>query len=192
MSNHQTIQLKIINNSNPFNPTFASSGTIKLNMPFADSGALRIVRYQGLNVFSSPTPIFISFSSGAINTSPVINGSNDFNNIGSSTEFMLPVVPDVTGGLNSSWEFDTPIEIMSGDNLTNGSREIHYNVRDQFGNPYGFGALFIVLDFIPVSRYNSEIGGRQVKPTEYKEVVARNHQFFPFSSERAVTDFVNY
>src|ERR1700760_1681397 len=99
MSKHQTILLKIVN-TNPLNPTAASKGTIRLNVPLLESGALRIVRYQGLNLFSAPTPIFISFYSGAFNTSPVVCGSNDFNNLGNTTEFMLPVVPDPTGNLN--------------------------------------------------------------------------------------------
>jgi hypothetical protein len=189
MSNHQTIQIKIFNNSTPFSPTAASSGTIKLNMSLADSGVLRIVRYQARDLFSFPSPMFLSFTSGSFNTSPVINGSNNPNNISSSTEFVIPTIANV----NSSWEFTTPIEIMSGDNLTNGSREINYSIRDSSGLPYGFGSIILVLDFVPASRYNAEIGTRQVKDKEYRELVTRNQRFFPFSSENVPHDgYVNY
>lgn len=187
MSSSQTssIQLKILNTSNPFVATAASRGTIKLNMSIPDSGVLRILRYQAANLSSAGSPIYISFASGALNTSQVINGSNNQTFINSSTEFMLPVNPIVAanGLTNSLYEFCTPIEIMSGDNLTNGSKEINYEVLDVFNKPYGFGALVLTLDFIPSSRYNAEVGSRQVKNKTFTETVSRNQIWEPHSNE---------
>jgi hypothetical protein len=184
------IQIKIINNSSPFVSTFASKGVITLDSNNLDAGELRIVRYQAVGLNSGNSPIFISFTSGALNTSPVITGSNVDNFYrGSSTEFMLPTIYDPSSNGNSSWEFNTPLVIMSGDNLMNGSRQIQYQVLDLNGNYYNLGSLVITMEYIPVSRYNPRPGDRQITQKEKSELVSRN-QFF-----RSTTNFdpnVNY
>lgn len=194
--NSSYFQLKIVNTSNPFVPSAVSKGTIKIDFPSLDSGVIRIVRYQALGLNSGTSPIYISFPTGAFNTSPVISGVNDPTVYrGSSTEFMLPIDVDPTLNGNSNKEFNNPIVIMSGDNLTNGSREINYEIRDIRGNLYNLAAIVLTLDYIPISRYNPKPGDRQVKQSENSELVSRGQFFRPlnnFSSEVPHTGFSNW
>lgn len=171
-------QIKIVNSTTPFVSTAASKGSFILDFPNLDAGELRIVRYQATGLNSGVSPLFVSFSGGAFNTSPIISASNDQNFYrGSSLEFMLPVNYDPSGNGNSAWEFQNPIVIATGDNLTTGSRVIQYTINDISGAPYNLGALMLVLDYIPVSRYNPIPGDRQVKQKEFSELISRNQSF---------------
>lgn len=153
----------------------SAKGSVVLNFTNMDSSTLRIVRYQATGI-TAISPLYISFTSGSFNTSTVIEGTNNTQTTNTfSTKFMLPV----TALNNSSYEFNNPIVIMSGDNLTNASRILEYEVTDFQGNRAVFANLFITLDMIPVSRYNPKPGDRAIDNREPKEMVTRNELFYP-------------
>lgn len=153
-----------------------SKGTIVFNFHDLDNSELKIVRYQA-NGLTSDLPIYIKFNSGNMGVSPVYGGTNDPSNINVySNEFMLPVssIP------NSNWEFNNPIFVMRGDNLSNASRQLDYEIADFNGNPIVFQLLCLTLEVIQPSRYNPELGKRLIKPVENMEVVSRNQLFNDF------------
>lgn len=152
-------------------------GTITLNFGNIDSSVIRILRYQICGILIATDPFYIKFKSGSFNTSQVIEGTNNPAAINTySTEFMLPV----TGLPNATYEFQTPLPIMIGDNLTNASRLIDYEITDYNGNSVQFTRLFMTLDIIYPSRYNPKPGDREINQKENFETVSRNEYFRPF------------
>lgn len=155
------INLKLVGNN----------GAIKLNFGDLDGGQVRIVRYQAMGIVAM-SPIYITF--GVLPTTSCIAGTNDAANAPvTSSEFMLPI----TAVPNSAWEFTNPIHIMQGDNLTTGTKEIVYSLRDFAGLPYQLTSLALTLEYTPVNRHNPMSGDRQIKTKENFETLSRNQVF---------------